>query len=139
MPRRSPYDGHADFYLLDVWARRDEMNADEVAVLHEEMSRRGLSVDGEEGGAPYREPPPPVDDARACPVCAGSMTQGQVFTHRSAVVGSLPRGPSGVGAHCYFIGPGGGDATIVFKQHDSPSALLCNGCGTVVIRGHFAG
>jgi hypothetical protein len=48
---------------------------------------------------------------------------------------SLLADDSVLGARCYFRRDGGGDETVVFHW---PTALLCEDCGTVVIRGQFS-
>jgi hypothetical protein len=136
MPRRSPYEGHADFYLLDLWQRRAELDQDEIAALREEMSRRDLSIDEGPEEGPYREAPPSQRSGPPCPVCARPTAEGRLALARTrglALLGS----EEPVLAECIFRRGGGGDDTVVFRHVDSPDALLCEDCGTVVIRGRF--
>jgi hypothetical protein len=131
---RPPYDGHADFYLLDLWQQRGELDQEGVAALRGEMLRRGLVVSENLPAAsdPYRAPPAPehepAEAARTgppCPTCARPTVEGKV-------------GIPSVGAHCTFTRDGGGGSTIAFRHTDSPAALLCEDCGTVVVKGRFA-
>src|SRR5579883_2530655 len=78
MSRRSPYEGHADFYLLDLWQQRAELDAMELAALREEMARRGLSIDDADEAGPYRELPPPERDGPPCPTCGEPTAEGRV-------------------------------------------------------------
>jgi hypothetical protein len=137
MPRRSIYEGHNDFYLLDLWQRRAELDQDEIAALREEMSRRDLSVDEGTDEGPYREAPPLRRSGPPCPVCSQPTAEGRVVLSRTRGL-PFPSAEEPVLAECIFR-RSGGDPRIVFRHVDSPEALLCDDCGTVVIRGQLAG
>jgi hypothetical protein len=138
MPRRSPYEGHNDFYLLDLWQRRAELDQDEIAALREEMSRRDLSIDEGAEEGPYREAPAPQRTGPPCPVCAQPTAEGRLVLSRTRGLPFLGA-EEAVLADCIFRRSGRGDPKVVFRHVDSPEALLCEDCGTVVIRGPLAG
>ena len=143
---RSPYDGHADFYLLDLWQQRAELDPEGVAALRAEMLRRGLEVheDLPASSDPYRAPPEAASIEGAartgppCPTCTRPTVEGKVSIRRPDILGGPAVDWHALGAHCYFTRDGGGASTIAFRHDETPAALLCEDCGTVVVRGGFA-
>jgi hypothetical protein len=132
---KNPYAGHADFYLLDVWQRRDELDDVERSALRAEMKSRGLDFDPPEtAGAPYRNAASgPVGGP--CPVCGRPMRAGDVSVHREPGMGLIAH--QGLATHLYFRRRGG-DETIVFRHTETRPGAMCEDCGSVVVRGCFA-
>lgn len=127
---RRRYEGHSDFYLRDLWQARDSLPDGDRAALVEEMSLRRLDDATEAPEAdPYRGASQAAPGALVCPACQEAMTSGEarLWTRERDF------------AQVQFRRNEHGDETVAFEHSQWRPARLCEGCGSVLLLGRFAG